>query len=261
MDGDDSATDAAGTGLAQGTHAARDTEPGPATAADRDDGHGHSGRAGHRLGLEIDAELVFGEPPAWCGRELRLHHRREPLLLQPGQMGAGAVGAVAVDHPVGGRLALARDQVAQQGGRDHGVAAGGRAHLGRSDDLRVRIGRDVALIAVEAMRSGLVPVAGLGVHGGDDPIRCGPLEDPKAPVRRLLDVLAGHRGQQRRRLGHPRIQPFAPQGKVGPAGIPDQRVHQRLTGRPIGPVTGRLARRPVVVLALQQPPDLGRQLR
>jgi hypothetical protein len=28
--------------------------------------------------------LVFGELPARCGRELRLHHRREPLLLQPG---------------------------------------------------------------------------------------------------------------------------------------------------------------------------------
>jgi hypothetical protein len=77
-------------------------------------------------------------------------------------MGAGAISAVAIDHPVGGRLALARDQVAQQGRRDHRVAAGGRADLGRSDDLGVRIGRDVALVAVKAVRGGLVPVAGLG---------------------------------------------------------------------------------------------------
>ena len=48
---------------------------------------------------------------------------------------------------------------------------------------------------------------------------------------------------------------------MGPVGIPDQRVDQRLAGRPIGPVTGRLAGRGIVVLALQLGPDLGRQRR
>jgi hypothetical protein len=75
---------------------------------------------------------------------------------------------------------------------------------------RVRIGRDVALVAVEAVRGRLVPVAGLGVDGGDDSIRRGALEDPKAAVVGLLDVLAGHGGQQLSRLGHRWVQPLVP---------------------------------------------------
>jgi hypothetical protein len=43
---------------------------------------------------------------------------------------------------------------------------------------------------------------------------------------------------------------------VGPVGVADQGVDQRLTGGPVGPVTGRLARRPVVIIALEQVPDL-----
>ena len=103
MDGDDPAADAAGAGLAQRADAAGDAEPGPATAAaGRADRHGHPRRAGHRAGLEVDAELVLGEAAAGCGRELGLDHRREPVLVQPGQVGAGAIGAVAVDHRLGG---------------------------------------------------------------------------------------------------------------------------------------------------------------
>jgi hypothetical protein len=49
---------------------------------------------------------------------------------------------------------------------------------------------------------------------------------------------------------------------VGPVGVADQRVHQRLPGGPVGPVTSRLARRGIVVLALQQLADLrGQQWR
>jgi hypothetical protein len=47
---------------------------------------------------------------------------------------------------------------------------------------------------------------------------------------------------------------------VGPVGVANQRVHQRLPRDPIGPVAGRLAGRPVVVVAPQQTPDLGGQL-
>jgi hypothetical protein len=71
--------------------------------------------------------------------------------------------------------------------------------------------------------------------------------------------LAGHRGQQRGRLGHPLLQPLTAQGVVGPVAVADQRVHQLLPRGPILPVAGRLARRPVVVLALQQLPDLDLQ--
>jgi hypothetical protein len=88
-------------------------------------------------------------------------------------------------------------------------------------------------------------MTGVGIDGGDHPIRRGALEDPEAPVAGFLDVLAS---QQRRRLGHPRVQPLAPQGGMSPVGIPDQRIHQRLAGGPVGPVTGRLARRAVVIL-------------
>ena len=48
---------------------------------------------------------------------------------------------------------------------------------------------------------------------------------------------------------------------MGPVGIADQGVHQLLAGRPVGPVTSRLAGCAVVVVALQQRPDLGLQRR
>jgi hypothetical protein len=115
----------------------------------------------------------------------------------------------------------------------------------------------VRLVAVIAVGGGLVAVAGLGVDGGDDPIRCGPLEDPEAAVAGLLDVLAGHRRQQFGRLGHPGVQPLLAQGKVGPIGVADQGVHQRLPSGPVGPVTSRLARRGVVICTLQARSHLG----
>jgi hypothetical protein len=46
-----------------------------------------------------------------------------------------------------------------------------------------------------------------------------------------------------------------------PIGVADQRIDQRLAGSTVGPVTSRLARGAVVVVALQQPTDLRLQLR
>ena len=119
----------------------------------------------------------------------------------------------------------------------------------------------MGLVAVKAVRGGLVPVAGLRIHRRDDPVKGGARKDPEAPVMGLLDVLAGDGGQQRRCLGHPGVQPLAPQGVMRPVAVADQRIHQLLAGGPIGPVTSRLARRSVVILALEQAPDLGRQRR
>jgi hypothetical protein len=119
----------------------------------------------------------------------------------------------------------------------------------------------MGLVAVKAVRAGLVPVAGLRIHHRDDPVRGGALEDPEAAVMGLGEVLAGDGGQQRRRLGHPGVQPLVPQGVVGPVAVADQRIHQLLAGGPIGPVTSWLAGRGVVVLAAEQAPDLGRQRR
>jgi hypothetical protein len=55
MDGDHPPSDAAGAGVAHRADAARGAEPGPpTTAAGWDDRHRHPGRAGDRLGLELD---------------------------------------------------------------------------------------------------------------------------------------------------------------------------------------------------------------
>jgi hypothetical protein len=81
----------------------------PTTATGWDDRHRHPGRAGDRPGLEINAELVFGEPATGRGRRLGGNHRRQPVGVQPGQVGARAVGAVAIDHRRDGLLALAWD--------------------------------------------------------------------------------------------------------------------------------------------------------
>ena len=116
------------------------------------------------------------------------------------------------------------------------------------------------LVAVEAVGGGLVPVAGLGVDGRDDPIRRGALEDAEAAIAGLFDILAGDGGQQHGRLGDPRVQPLAPQGVVGPVAVADQGVHQRLPSLAVLPVTGRLARRGVVILTLQARSHLGLEL-
>ena len=208
-------------------------------------------------------ELVFGEAAAGCGRELGLDHRREPVAA-PARPGGRRCHKRCRHRPPPGppasSLALG-GQVAQQRRRDHGVAAGGRADLGGADDLGVGVDAHMGFVAVKAVGGGLVPVAGLGVHRGDDPVGRGALEDPEAAVVGLLDVLAGHHGQQHGRLGHPFIQPLAPQGVMGPVGVTDQRVHQRLAGGPVAPVAGRLARRGIVVLALQPRSHLRLELR
>jgi hypothetical protein len=159
-DGHDSAAEAAGAHLAQRTDAARDAEPGMAPAPPgRADGHGHPGRTGHRPSREVDAELVLGEAAAGCGRELGLDHRREPLLLQPGQMGAGAISAVAVDHrPRRLSTALALwGEVAQQRRCDRRIAGGRHRDLRCTDDLAVGVDRHMRLVAINAMGGGLVP--------------------------------------------------------------------------------------------------------
>jgi hypothetical protein len=81
------------------------------------------------------------------------------------------------------------------------------------------------LVAIEAVGGGLVAMAGLGVHGRDDPVGCRALKDAEAAIVGLLDVLAGDGGQQRRGLGGSGVQPLVPQGVVGPVGVPDQGVH------------------------------------
>ena len=78
-------------------------------------------------------------------------------------------------------------------------------------------------------------MAGVGVDGGDHPIRGHLLGDAPAPVGAIgaLDgfhVLAGDQRQQRHRLGGPRTQLLLGQMPQQPVRIADQRIHQLLAG-------------------------------
>jgi hypothetical protein len=47
-----------------------------------------------------------------------------------------------------------------------------------------------------------MPVAGIGIDGGDNPVGGHSAGDGEASVVALLEILADHRGQQSSRLGH-----------------------------------------------------------
>src|SRR5205085_3425793 len=73
-----------------------------------------------------------------------------------------------------------------------GVAGGDR---GRGDDFTVGVDGDVAFVAVETAVVGLVPVPGLRIDGGDDPVRGDPPRDPQRAVRTGFQVLTQDGGQ------------------------------------------------------------------
>jgi hypothetical protein len=66
--------------------------------------------------------------------------------------------------------------------------------------------------------------------------------DAEHPVAALIQVLAGHRGQQLRGLRQHRPQLLAVERGQHRPGIPGQRIHQRLPGRRVIVVTRRLTR-------------------
>jgi hypothetical protein len=96
------------------------------------------------------------------------------------------------------------DQLGQQLGRGRRVAHIARGGSGRHHQLAVGVDRGMALVAVKAAGAGLVAMAGIGVDGGDHPVGGDLTRDPEAAVRGLLQVLAGHRGQQPHGLSHRR---------------------------------------------------------
>jgi hypothetical protein len=103
VDGDHPTPEAGRASLPERADPTGDAEPSPPTATPgRADRHGDPGRAGHGAGHKVEAELVFGEPAAGCGGQLGLDHRGEPVVVQPGQVRASAIGAVAIDHRLGG---------------------------------------------------------------------------------------------------------------------------------------------------------------
>jgi hypothetical protein len=105
-----------------------------------------------------------------------------------------------------------------------------------------------------------VAVPGIRVDGGDDPVLGHLPDDPEHPVDVLVEVLADHGGQQRGRLRHPRLELPTVEGAQQRPRVPRRRVHQRLTGRPVLPVTDRLPGTRIAVAAAQQPAQLTFQL-
>jgi hypothetical protein len=101
----------------------------------------------------------------------------------------------------------------------------------------------------------------LGVDHRDHPVRGHPLDNDEPAVGGLLDVLADHRGQQLGGLGDLGAKLPAAQRAKGPVAIAEQRVHQLLAGDRVLPVTDRLTRGHIVVIALERRPDQSGQFR
>jgi hypothetical protein len=100
---------------------------------------------------------------------------------------------------------------------------------------------------------------GVGVHGGDHPILGHPPRDPERSIGAGLQVLAQHRGQQRR-LCHRVGELAAIQQREHREPVPGPGVDQLLAGRPVVPVDLRLAGRDVAIPARQHRPQLNGQL-
>ena len=99
-----------------------------------------------------------------------------------------------------------------------------------------------------------MPMPGIGIDGGDDPVRGDPPGDPEHPGRVLLQVLAGHAGQQRPLPAPPPGPSSCPiQRRQQRIGVFGQRIDQFRPGRRVVIVAGRLARGGVVVVAAQHP--------
>ena len=67
----------------------------------------------------------------------------------------------------------------------------------RGDQLRVRIDRNMPLIAIKPAGAGLVAMPRVRVDGRDDPVLRDPPRDPEHPILPLIEVLPDNGGQQR----------------------------------------------------------------
>ena len=168
------------------------------------------------------------------------------------------VGRVAEDLQACG---LAIQQVKGDGGLVM-LRPGTGGELGCGDQTGLRLDGDVGLEAFLPVAAGLVDVPGLGIHGGDHPVRHGAPGDAPAPVPAIgvlgrLHVLAGDQRQQahrvRRRLTQLDI------GQLGrqPYRITDQTVHQVGPGRLVVPGDPWFARVGVVVRSTHRRSGLG----
>src|SRR6476620_4782878 len=190
------------------------------------DGHSVMGRAGDGAGGQVDAELVLGEAVGVAYRRHLGAHVMAPLglLVQGGPVGVGRIpvnlkvfrlratiragtrvgvsarsvgsgfGVGGAIVGVGGRLVCAG--VVQKFVDDVAIRGVGRrdGHVG--DQVVVGIDINVGLVPIDGTGARLVPVTGLHIDGGDQPIPGHLAGDTKHPVLAGLDVLAGHQPQQ-----------------------------------------------------------------
>lgn len=136
--------------------------------------------------------------------------------------------------------------------------------VGRGDDhlvdqLRIRVDRNVGLVAIEAAIMGLMTVAGLRVDRGDHPVGRHSPGDTEHPVVASVDVLAGDDSQQLHGVGRRARQRLGVERLQRRQAVPDQRVDERLLRLGIVPVADRLARTRVIVIAGQHRPHPDRQ--
>ena len=101
---------------------------------------------------------------------------------------------------------------------------------------------------------------GVGVHRGDHPVLGNPARDPEHPVLAEVEVLAQHRGQQRRSLPDRLVQLAPVQYRQDRVPVPRPGGDQLLAGARVVPVDLRLPRRDVVVTTRQRRPQRERQI-
>jgi hypothetical protein len=134
-----------------------------------------------------------------------------------------------------------------------GVAGGDR---GVGDDLGVGIHRDVTLVAVEAPRLGLVPVAGLGVDDRDHPVLGHLGSDAKRSAVIFFQVLNDHGGEEAGGFFDLFFELTVVQDGQAGVGIFGSRVDEALACCLVVPVDLGFGRRRVVVPALDRPAQL-----
>ena len=94
-------------------------------------------------------------------------------------------------------------------------------------------------------------MAGLSIHGRDQPIPGHPPGNAKHPVIAGLDILAGHQRQQLDRLSECSIKFAAISDVQCGVGIAHQRIHQRFASLDVIPIARRLAQAGVVIVTGQ----------